>query len=404
MPVLRYGDDFGNSFSGPIRTRRPFGLSSQRGASSRQNDQQFECEMPGWNIRTRPYKFEDFIDDPVYEIQVPIFDNTAEANEILVDNTKVSRAEIVIPRGGVLLAATILAEDALAASDTNYVTFALANKLASGSGTTAMLAATAANTTKSTGGTAISAITGRSLTVNGTAANLRVNKGDILLFTATTTGTLANEVNNVTVRLRFTTTPHGLAPRAVYTAGSPLFTQLSAANGVIEGLLDNTNEAQFAGYDWDDVLLAPMSRGWNFEAYARFPTDIAANQAGFIGVGTTFNSTLSSIAEYAWFKLIASMALKGEAKDGTTTTTAFDLGFTVVANTFYLFRMAAKFGMGRNSGFVEFWLDDNFMGKITIKDATSSMLLQPIFGVQKASGTGVPAIDIDYYNFSWDRF
>jgi hypothetical protein len=66
------------------------------------------------------------------------------------------------------------------------------------------LAATDANTTKATGGTALAANTARSLTLNGTAANLVVASGDRLRIRAAASGTLANTVTFPTYRLNFT--------------------------------------------------------------------------------------------------------------------------------------------------------------------------------------------------------
>lgn len=73
-------------------------------------------------------------------------------------------------------------------------------------GSTALLAATDANTTKATGGTALSANTKRSLTLHGTAANLDVVAGDRLRIRAAASGTLANTVTFPTYLLRFSGT------------------------------------------------------------------------------------------------------------------------------------------------------------------------------------------------------
>jgi hypothetical protein len=78
------------------------------------------------------------------------------------------------------------------ASDTNYWTFALANKGTDATGNTAMLAATDANTTKATGGTAMDQYTPRSLTLHGTGANLETLAGQVLVFTATKTASATN--------------------------------------------------------------------------------------------------------------------------------------------------------------------------------------------------------------------
>ena len=67
-----------------------------------------------------------------------------------------------------------------------------------------MLAATDPNTTKATGGTGIAANTVRSLTLNGTVANLVVAAGDRIRIRAAATGTLANTVTFPVYRMTFT--------------------------------------------------------------------------------------------------------------------------------------------------------------------------------------------------------
>lgn len=108
------------------------------------------------------------------------------------------------PKTGTLHAAVFSSLAALAAHDTNYVTFSITN-LGSGSGSTAMLAATDANTTKSTGGTALTANAKRTLSLHGTAANLAVTEGDRLLIRATAAGTLAGAVTRPLYELSFKT-------------------------------------------------------------------------------------------------------------------------------------------------------------------------------------------------------
>jgi hypothetical protein len=101
---------------------------------------------------------------------------------------------VIADAAGVLTSARFSGTDALAASDTNYITFTITNLGLAGSGTATMLAATDANTTKTTGGTALAANTLRTLTLNGTASNLVVAAGDRIRARAAVTGTLANTV------------------------------------------------------------------------------------------------------------------------------------------------------------------------------------------------------------------
>ena len=112
---------------------------------------------------------------------------------------------IIAPITGNLLSVDFSATDALAASDTNYITFTITNLGQGGAGTTAILAATDANTTKATGGTAITADDkwASGLTLNATPNNTQVVEGDRLRIRAAATGTLANTVTFPAYCLRF---------------------------------------------------------------------------------------------------------------------------------------------------------------------------------------------------------
>lgn len=101
---------------------------------------------------------------------------------------------MIAPVTGTITGMYFSGTDALSASDTNYITFSITNLGQGGAGSTAILAATDANTTKATGGTAITANAKRTLTLSSTAANLNVTQGDRLRFRAAATGTLANTV------------------------------------------------------------------------------------------------------------------------------------------------------------------------------------------------------------------
>lgn len=102
---------------------------------------------------------------------------------------------LIVSETGTLSRVDFSGADALAAHDTNFTTFSITNLGQAGGGSTAMLAATDANTTKATGGTALFANTKRTLTLHGTPANLDVVQGDRLLIRAAASGTLANTVS-----------------------------------------------------------------------------------------------------------------------------------------------------------------------------------------------------------------
>ena len=110
---------------------------------------------------------------------------------------------LIADAAGVLTGVRFSGTDALTASDTNFITFSITNLGTTGLGSTVMLAATDANTTNTTGGSAITANALRNLTLNGTPANLVVAAGDRLRIRAAVTGTLANTVTFPTYNLTF---------------------------------------------------------------------------------------------------------------------------------------------------------------------------------------------------------
>lgn len=99
----------------------------------------------------------------------------------------------IAPRTLTVFQVDFSATSALATSDINYITWTMTNLGQAGAGTTVMLAATDAETTKTTGGSALVANTKRTIAVN-VPNNLQMIQGDRILIRATATGTLANTV------------------------------------------------------------------------------------------------------------------------------------------------------------------------------------------------------------------
>lgn len=103
---------------------------------------------------------------------------------------------IIAPISGHIESVDFSGTDALATSDTNYITFSIVNLGRDGSGTTNVLSTGNENTTKTTGGSALSANTVRELTLSNASNAARVVKGDRIRIRAAVTGTLANTITN----------------------------------------------------------------------------------------------------------------------------------------------------------------------------------------------------------------
>lgn len=110
---------------------------------------------------------------------------------------------VIAPISGALISIDFSGVDALAANDTNYITWTITNLGQDGAGTNVMLGAINDNTTKATGGVALSANTKRSLILSTALSVSEVVEGDRLLIRAAATGTLANTVTFPNYLLRF---------------------------------------------------------------------------------------------------------------------------------------------------------------------------------------------------------
>lgn len=112
---------------------------------------------------------------------------------------------LIAGKTGTLAAAVFSSLAALAAHDTNFVTFSITNLGQGGAGTAVMLAATAANTTKVTGGSALVANSKRTLTLTSTTADLAITEGDRLLVRFAADGTLTGAVTRPIVQISIKT-------------------------------------------------------------------------------------------------------------------------------------------------------------------------------------------------------
>lgn len=111
---------------------------------------------------------------------------------------------IIAPFSGRVTAVEFSSSDALATSDVNYLTFSVTNLGQSGSGADDIVQGVDANTTKATGGSAISANTRRELTLKTSVQNTgAVAKGDRIRVRAAATGTLANTLTKSVYIIRF---------------------------------------------------------------------------------------------------------------------------------------------------------------------------------------------------------
>jgi hypothetical protein len=106
---------------------------------------------------------------------------------------------IIVPFAATVSSVRVAFKDALTQDGTNFVTFRLINKTTADSD---VIAATDANTTKTTTGSAITAYTTRSLTL-ASASGVAVAAQDVLALRITGAGTLATTLTEGTLIINY---------------------------------------------------------------------------------------------------------------------------------------------------------------------------------------------------------
>jgi hypothetical protein len=349
-----------------------------------------------------------------YTLDVPLYSSTG-AN--VIPTTATARGYVTVPKSGILSHAELVVEDALAVNGTNYVTVTVINRLASGSGSTAMLNAGSAYNTTFTGGTALPAKGAYPLE----ALTNPVNSGDVLEVLITVTGTLGAAIDGPVVKLRIQSVRSEWITRVYRIAGSPTVVENSGLTGItaytdgnLYMSLSGTNEAQYAGVDWGYRLIPDMSMRGIFEARIKVNTNPATNSRICVGVSSpiqgsslladaTFLDQMVSKAVYdptaltnfAWFKLSASMALLYEGKVGSSSSLANSTGITLTTGQQVV--LTIDF---RTLSATRFLVGGALVGTLNLTDFSTCT---PILFIQKDSGTNAPTMRTDYVDMSWDR-
>ncbi len=89
-----------------------------------------------------------------------------------------------------------------------------------------------------------------------------------------------------------------------------------------------------------------------------------------------------------------------EADDGTTDTDDQATGTTITADTYYYFKIDMS-----DLRDVKFWIDDDLVASgVSVPALDGNDLLQPLIGIQKASGTGQVSVTCDFVSVEFDRY
>lgn len=361
--------------------------------------------------RDSPFTTWDWMEEfdgpiPSFTRTAPFIDTAANVDiNKFAASAVASVAYVIAPCNGVISEAGFVAEDACVQNGTAFITFTGLNKLGAGVGAVAVLSTTAhvnttdADATALNGGVDLTAKKFWPFVLSGTAANLRVTKGDVIEITATVASTPAI-VDAPQLQVTFQSAADIPASTVVRTAGTPLVQRVTGKHEAVYQL-GATNEAQSVFYTWNDgVTIDPTEKP---VFWCRFKVGtVTTAQTVVIGLASAFSATLSNIVSNVWLRLNASLTPLLEGDDGTTDTDAKAVAgglTTLVSGTYYHLRIGFE-----DLSAVTFHIDGNLLGTVSVPLLTASTLLMPIAGIQKASGTGQVAVNVDYLRCRGERF
>lgn len=194
----------------------------------------------------------------------------------------------------------------------------------------------------------------------------------------------------------FTSTPgqNGWTIADTSSAGTPTYLCITEDGGAAALTLAATSEAENVCLFFNDVLPYDL----RMLKYAKFVAKVAAVDSVstiVFGLASARNDTPDSVAYNAWFRIEGSASTSAvvvETDDATTDNDDKATGQTLAAvyKTFLI-----DFTNGLKD--VRFYIEGERVAASTTFDmsaAAAGQNLQPIIQIQKASGTGVPAITV----------
>lgn len=210
--------------------------------------------------------------------------------------------------------------------------------------------------------------------------------------------------------LTLTTTPQremGWTVKDSSSGGTPTYTTVDgAATGELALTLDNTNEAQIVTLYQNNILAVGID---NIQS-ARFRAKVAGIDAVttlVFGLAGDQHDTPDSVAQNAWFRMEGSASLTAvvvETDDGTTDNNDKATSQSL-ASTYKDFLI--DFSQGKSD--VRFYMSDANGHLTRVAESTTfdmsaySGSLQVFAQLQKASGTGVPAVTFDLVEINLKR-
>ena len=174
-------------------------------------------------------------------------------------------------------------------------------------------------------------------------------------------------------------------------AGAPAASMVDRVTGVAKFVLASTGEAETFGINFADKLQLHPAKGLVVEMGVGIDTVFTSVMRLVAGVSSAHNDTLDSAVTNAWFRLEGTGAnWLAESDDGTTDNDDKGTGVAILITNIYHLRLEFV-----STSDVRFWLDGTRVASGTTFK-TGANAVQPELIIQKDSGTGIPAMLVDY--------
>ncbi len=165
--------------------------------------------------------------------------------------------------------------------------------------------------------------------------------------------------------------------------------------GVFRLALAANNEAEDAVLYHGDNKTFDVGNGLIFECRVNVAVAAGTGVCAVFGMAGDHNLDKDSVTEHAWFRLQAADSILCESDDTTNDNDDKDTGFDITAGTYRVYRIDFT-----NLADVKFFVDGQRVCSDTTFDmsnlSASEQQMQPYFSLDKASGTGLGTLDIDY--------
>lgn len=199
-----------------------------------------------------------------------------------------------------------------------------------------------------------------------------------------------------------TTTPgmNGWTVKDTSSSGTPTYLCASADGGALVLTLVNTNEAEYVTVYHNDVLNFRLDKLHRVEIIAKVAS-VDAVTTLVMGLASaargTHNQAPDAETYNAWFRMEGSVSTSNivvETDDTVRDNDDVATG-TTLSSTYKRFEISFEYGLTD----VRFFVDGARVASSTTFNMSNSgsQRMQPYIDIQKASGTGTPAVTIDRF-------